>query len=213
MAPHASSPIGDKPVAKTPHRAKHGPRPPEHRRAYCPIYEPGRACEICDSDIGHIRRGSITCSRRCKSVRYNRNSRERHKIASRERYRRLRDLRPRKQRVIDPLRRCPNYWRLLEILSTADTNECMLWPSPSDRHVAIKRPIGRPEYVHRIALAFKLGRPLMQGMWALHECDAPRCFNPRHLREGTPLDNVTDREARGRTRHSRRWRIQLALEI
>lgn len=58
---------------------------------------------------------------------------------------------------------------------------------------------GRTRSTHRIALA--LGRPIAPGKHVLHNCpggDNPSCCNPKHLREGTNRENVTDRVAKGR---------------
>lgn len=44
--------------------------------------------------------------------------------------------------------------------------------------------------VHRFALEQALGRPL-KGI-VMHICDNPTCFNPAHLREGTPKENSLD---------------------
>lgn len=55
---------------------------------------------------------------------------------------------------------------------------------------------GRPNWAHRHAFA------LHNGYWptkhVLHSCDNPPCINPDHLREGTPADNMRDRDSRGR---------------
>lgn len=32
----------------------------------------------------------------------------------------------------------------------------------------------------------------------MHTCDNPRCINPNHLKLGTGIDNILDRQAKGR---------------
>ena len=53
-------------------------------------------------------------------------------------------------------------------------------------------------YLHRAALATKLGRELLPGEVARHTCDNPRCVNPEHLLVGTKADNNRDMAERGR---------------
>lgn len=36
------------------------------------------------------------------------------------------------------------------------------------------------------------------GRFALHSCDNPRCIEPKHLRWGSPADNMRDKQERGR---------------
>lgn len=57
---------------------------------------------------------------------------------------------------------------------------------------------GRLELAHRMALAVALGRPIREGLHALHACDNRRCVRPRHLREGTREENMAECVARGR---------------
>jgi hypothetical protein len=57
---------------------------------------------------------------------------------------------------------------------------------------------GRNGYAHRHALALKLGRPIGDGLMALHTCDNPSCVLPDHLYEGTARDNSRDMVARDR---------------
>jgi len=56
----------------------------------------------------------------------------------------------------------------------------------------------RRVFTHRWALEDALGRPLADGLLALHSCDNPPCCNPAHLREGTYQGNAADAAARGR---------------
>lgn len=51
---------------------------------------------------------------------------------------------------------------------------------------------------HRVAWELENG-PIPDGMDILHRCDNPPCCNPKHLYPGTHLDNMRDREERGRT--------------
>ena len=57
----------------------------------------------------------------------------------------------------------------------------------------------RPRLVHRLAWAEKHG-PIPPGMFVLHNCDNPSCYNVEHLRLGTAADNTADMMARGRNR-------------
>lgn len=50
---------------------------------------------------------------------------------------------------------------------------------------------------HRMAFILVNG-PLVGDEQALHQCDNPPCTNPSHLFKGTNLDNISDRDAKGR---------------
>lgn len=52
---------------------------------------------------------------------------------------------------------------------------------------------------HRLAWVRAKGA-IPAGMCVLHSCDNPRCVNPSHLFLGTNMDNVADRQRKGRNR-------------
>lgn len=78
-------------------------------------------------------------------------------------------------------------------------NGCMIWQHrKSSKGYAYPRINGKGKRGHRLSLERKLGRPLKEGMNALHKCDVPSCVNPSHLWEGTQLENIEDRDKKGR---------------
>ncbi len=56
---------------------------------------------------------------------------------------------------------------------------------------------GKHQPAHRVAYAITHG-PIPEGLWVLHRCDNPPCVRPDHLFLGTSLDNVSDRDRKGR---------------
>lgn len=55
----------------------------------------------------------------------------------------------------------------------------------------------RPILAHRFSYAIANG-PFDNSLLVCHHCDNPSCVNPKHLFLGTFLDNVRDRDAKGR---------------
>ena len=62
----------------------------------------------------------------------------------------------------------------------------------ADRRVALVR-------AHRVSWLLLRG-PIAAGLHVLHKCDNTLCINPDHLFLGTHLDNMADREQKGRNR-------------
>lgn len=69
-----------------------------------------------------------------------------------------------------------------------------------------KRINGKQPRMHRLsyAVAHGLDEATMGGV-VLHSCDNPRCVNPAHLSLGTNLDNVADRQSKGRQAKGSTW--------
>ncbi len=62
---------------------------------------------------------------------------------------------------------------------------------------------GRQTYrAHRASWQVHRG-PVPAGLCVLHRCDNPICTNPDHLFLGTDLDNIRDRDAKGRQARQR----------
>lgn len=59
------------------------------------------------------------------------------------------------------------------------------------------RADGRNWGVHRLMYTLTNG-PIPDGLFVLHSCDNPPCFNPDHLRVGTTQQNTFDSVLRGR---------------
>ena len=57
---------------------------------------------------------------------------------------------------------------------------------------------GKMLRTHRVAFEEANGS-IPDGMCVLHSCDNPPCCNPDHLFLGVDVDNVADRDAKGRT--------------
>jgi hypothetical protein len=51
---------------------------------------------------------------------------------------------------------------------------------------------------HRVAWSLAHGCSVPAGGHVLHHCDNPPCVNPAHLFLGTDVDNIRDRDSKGR---------------
>lgn len=80
------------------------------------------------------------------------------------------------------------------------TDSCWLWTAAKyvDGYGAFRlRDPRRQERAHRVAWQIYHG-PIPSGQHVLHRCDVRECVNPEHLWLGTNLDNIRDRQRKGR---------------
>lgn len=79
-----------------------------------------------------------------------------------------------------------------------DYDLCITWPGFKIRKGYGQVWLdGKAQYVHRVMLEYKLGRPIRKGYETLHSCDNPSCVNPNHLSEGTHKQNMQEASERG----------------
>lgn len=83
-------------------------------------------------------------------------------------------------------------------------DECWLWLGSSKGkkngnygHIGLGGEHGKIGLAHRVGYELEYGA-ISDNMNVLHTCDNPLCQNPKHLFLGTQLDNIADREAKGR---------------
>lgn len=92
------------------------------------------------------------------------------------------------------------YVRFWEHVVRGTEFDCWLWLSAKGESGHGRFHIGgTKQSAHRISWLFEYG-PIPYGLHVLHRCDTPACVNPNHLFLGTHLDNMKDRDDKGRTR-------------
>jgi hypothetical protein len=79
-----------------------------------------------------------------------------------------------------------------------DENGCWLWSGRRcPQGYGYQSFRGKSFRAHRLSWTLFVG-DIAPGLFVLHKCDTPPCVNPKHLFLGTQLDNVADRDAKGR---------------
>ena len=92
-----------------------------------------------------------------------------------------------------------NTEKALSCIEIGDDKSCWNWTAStgSQNKYGHLRFEGKYEYAHRFAWEYFIGN-IPEGLQVLHHCDNPLCCNPKHLYLGKPVDNMRDRDRRGR---------------
>jgi len=79
-------------------------------------------------------------------------------------------------------------------------DECWEWKAFKDRKNYGRLGVGKKIVrAHRFSFLITYKKEI-DGLIVMHKCDNPPCCNPRHLDLGTHIDNVRDRDNKGRQR-------------
>lgn len=96
------------------------------------------------------------------------------------------------------------FWRRIAVSELADCWEWMGWRDTDGYgRVSQREAYEGGRYAHRIAWMLTNG-PMSPELCVCHTCDNPACCNPRHLWLGTNIQNIADRENKGRTARAER---------
>lgn len=90
------------------------------------------------------------------------------------------------------------YQWFIEALANHSGDGCLLWPyAKTNAGYGSFRLHMKNMSVHIASYELAYG-PVPEGLWVLHTCDTPPCFNPRHLLSGTCKDNELDKHSKNR---------------
>lgn len=97
------------------------------------------------------------------------------------------------------------FWKQVQF---GEPDECWLWLGSSwDSRYGNFGGMGAHKYVMTVFYG-----EIEKGICALHKCDITKCVNPNHLFLGTQLDNIKDRNAKGRTARGENLHSKLTEE-
>lgn len=88
------------------------------------------------------------------------------------------------------------------LANTQRNGECLEWTRAKQSRGYGVLWDKKQKLAHRVMFELVNG-PIPEGMELLHSCDNPSCINPEHLRIGTHVENMADRDAKKRLTHKR----------
>jgi hypothetical protein len=88
------------------------------------------------------------------------------------------------------------YWKKVDRSGGPDS--CHWWTACKTDGYGRLNIEGRLYKTHRISWVIANNKDIPPGMHVCHTCDNPDCCNPNHLWLGTHIDNMRDRDNKGR---------------
>lgn len=96
-------------------------------------------------------------------------------------------------------KKCSPVVRFWKKVDKRTPDECWMWKGSLSNRYGALHVDGKEVRASRFSYELHYG-PISDGLCVLHHCDTPGCVNPNHLWLGTQLENVHDRDRKGRTR-------------
>lgn len=85
-------------------------------------------------------------------------------------------------------------------IGSPSVNGCIIWKGSKHETGYGKINDGKNyKLAHRVSYELFIGK-IPKGMYVCHTCDVRNCVNPKHLFLGTHLDNMIDRDLKGRNK-------------
>lgn len=95
--------------------------------------------------------------------------------------------------------------RFLKKIKKLSEQECWIWIGGKTHDNYGKFWFNKTMKAHKVSYLLFRGK-IPNNLCVLHLCDKPDCVNPKHLWLGTQLENIKDRDAKGRTHKGKKIR-------
>ena len=86
-------------------------------------------------------------------------------------------------------------------------DSCWMWVGGKTKDNYGKFWLGKTMKAHKVSYLIHCGE-VPNGLCVLHSCDNPLCVNPKHLWLGTQLENIQDRDKKGRGNKGKTWKLK-----